>query len=171
MSLKYREPSTDGYRDWELNQEIGKLHQFKTIKSLNMKTKVLIVSLLLAIFGISCKPKSPVRPATPEAVVQAPEYKKMITARVYIKAGKEAEFIEAAKSIIEASNKEEGCTGYMLYQEPYEKTNFIFVETYKNQAAVDYHFSTTYFKEFGTKIADMVSKPAEIKVFDIAGEK
>jgi quinol monooxygenase YgiN len=136
-----------------------------------MKTKIFFLSLFLAVFGISCKPKAPAQPAQPEAAVKAPEYKKMITARVYIKPGKEAEFIEAAKTIIEASNKEEGCTGYMLYQEPYEKTNFIFVETYKNQAAVDFHFSTDYFKDFGTKIAGLVSKPAEIKVIDIAGEK
>jgi quinol monooxygenase YgiN len=136
-----------------------------------MKTKILILLLLLTFLGISCKPKAPAQPAQSEAAVKAPEYKKMITARVYIKPGKEAEFIEAAKSIIEASNKEEGCTGYMLYQEPYERTNFIFVETYRNQAAVDFHFSTDYFKEFGTKIAGLVSKPAEIKVIDIAGEK
>jgi quinol monooxygenase YgiN len=139
-----------------------------------MKSKTLIMLAFLTLFGISCKPKAPAQPempAVPEAAVQNTDYKKMITARVYIKPGKEAEFIEAAKSIIEASNKEEGCTGYMLYQEPYEKTNFIFVETYKNQAAVDFHFATPYFKEFGTKIADLVSKPAEIKVLDIAGEK
>ena len=95
----------------------------------------------------------------------------MIIAKVYIKPGSESDFISAASMMIENSNKEEGCLGYMLYQDPYEKTNFIFVESYKNQAAVDAHFATPYFKEFGTKIADMTSMPAEIKVLDIAGEK
>jgi quinol monooxygenase YgiN len=95
----------------------------------------------------------------------------MITAKVFIKPGSETDFLSAAKIMIENSNKEEGCLGYMLYQDPFEKTNFIFVERYKNQAAIDVHFGTPYFKEFGTKTADMTVRPMEIKIFDIAGEK
>jgi len=139
-----------------------------------MKTKILILSILLSVIGISCKPKTPVQPAQPsqpEAVAQTPDYQKMITAKVFIKPGKEAYFISAAKMMIENSNKQEGCLSYMLYQDPYEKTNFIFVEKYKNQAAIDVHFASPYFKEFGTIIADWTSKPTEIKIIDIAGEK
>lgn len=136
-----------------------------------MKSKILILSVLLCVLVVSCKPKSAPQAAEPETVVQPAEFKKMITAKVYIKPGKEAEFIEAAKTIIEKSNNEEGCTFYQLYQDPYIKTNFMFVESYKNQAAVDFHFATPYFTEFGTKIADMISQPAEIKVIDVAGEK
>lgn len=141
---------------------------------IKMKTKILILSILLSVIGISCKPKTPATPTQPsqsEAVVQAPDYQKMITAKVFIKPGKEAEFITAAKMMIENSNKEEGCLGYMLYQDPYEETNFIFVEKYKNQAAIDVHFATPYFKEFGTITADWTSKSMEIKIIDIAGEK
>jgi quinol monooxygenase YgiN len=136
-----------------------------------MKTKILLMSLLIVVFAFSCKPKSTPQASQPETAVQPVELKKMITARVYIKPGKEADFIEAAKVIIEKSNKEEGCTFYQLYQDPYVKTNFMFVESYKNQAAVDFHFATPYFTEFGTTIADMTSQPAEIKVIDVAGEK
>lgn len=136
-----------------------------------MKTKILFLSVLLGALVVSCKPRVAPQASEPETVVQPAEYKKMITARVYIKPGKEAEFIEAAKSIIEKSNNEEGCTFYQLYQDPYVKTNFMFVESYKNQAAVDFHFAAPYFTEFGTTIADMISQPAEIKVIDVAGEK
>jgi len=139
-----------------------------------MKTKILFFSILLSLTGISCKPKTPPPPAQQsqsETVVQAPDYQKMITAKVFIKPGKEAEFITAAKMMIENSNKEEGCLGYMLYQDPYEKTNFIFVEKYKNQAAIDVHFATPYFREFGTITSDWTSKPMEINIIDIAGEK
>lgn len=136
-----------------------------------MKTKVLIFSILLVVTGVSCKQKS-VSPATQqETAVQAADYQKMIIARVYVKPGRESDFISAAKVMIENSNKEEGCMGYMLYQDPFEKTNMIFVERYKNQAAVDTHFATTYFKEFGTITGDMMTKSAEIKILDIAGEK
>ncbi len=136
-----------------------------------MKTKILILVLLQCIIGISCKPKTAEVTSQSGTAVQSADFKKMIIAKVFIKPGNESDFIEAAKIMIENSNKEEGCLGYMLYQDPYENTNFIFVESYKNQAAVDAHFATSYFKEFGSGIDDITSRPSEIKVLDIAGEK
>jgi quinol monooxygenase YgiN len=135
-----------------------------------MKIKVVILLTVLLGFACSNNPKSSDATQT-GTVIQTPEYQKMITAKVFIKPGLEEEFISAAKMMIENSNKEDGCLGYMLYQDPYEKTNFIFVEKYKSQAAVDAHFATVYFKEFGTKTADMTSRPMEIKIIDIAAEK
>jgi quinol monooxygenase YgiN len=135
-----------------------------------MKTKILVTAIILLIM-VTCKPKTPEQTEQTAAAIQTTEYQKMITARVFIKPGKEADFISAAKMMIENSNKEEGCLGYMLYQDPYEKTNFIFVEKYVNQAAIDFHFGTSYFKEFGTLISDMTGNPMEIKIYDIAAEK
>lgn len=136
-----------------------------------MKTRILILSVVLTLFGFACKQKAPVKEQQAEISVQPGDFQKMITARVFIKPGRESDFLAAAQVMVTNSNKEEGCQGYMLYQDPYEKTNFIFVERYKNQAAIDAHFATGYFKEFGTKTADMTSQPTEIKIFDIAGEK
>jgi quinol monooxygenase YgiN len=136
-----------------------------------MKTKILIIFAVLIIAGVACKQNTPSMPAQPETAAGPVIIKKMITARVFVKPGRESDFIAAARVIVENSNKEAGCLGYRLYQDPYEKTSFIFVETYKDQAAIDFHFASTYFKEFGTTIADMVSEPADIKILDIAGEK
>jgi quinol monooxygenase YgiN len=136
-----------------------------------MKTKILTIFAILIIAGLACKQKTPAIPAQAETAVQPAIIKKMITARVFVKPGRESDFISAARVMVENSNKEAGCRGYRLYQDPYEKTNFIFVETYDNQAPIDFHFATSYLKEFGTTIADMVSEPADIKILDIAGEK
>ena len=135
-----------------------------------MKTRLALFLAVIIGIAASCNPKSPAS-QQPEAAVQTPDYQKMITARVFIKPGSEDQFIEAAKTIIENSNKEEGCLSYMLYQDPYEKTNFIFVEKWKNQAAIDFHFATEHFKDFGTNTADLIAKPTEIKIIDIAAEK
>ncbi len=136
-----------------------------------MKTKILALSLLLCIIGISFKPKTKEVKPQPVTASQTTDFQKMITAKVFIKLGRESDFLSAAQVIIGNTRKEEGCLGYMLYQDPFEKGNFIFVENYKNQAAIDAHFAAPYFKEFGTKTADMTSRPTEIKIFDIAGVK
>jgi quinol monooxygenase YgiN len=75
-----------------------------------------------------------------------------------------------AKEMIEKSNKESGCKSYQLYQDPYNSTMFIFVEEYKNQAAIDAHFASDYFKAFGPKISSLVKEPAKIKIITVAKE-
>ncbi|MFN8241509.1 MAG: putative quinol monooxygenase [Bacteroidales bacterium] len=137
-----------------------------------MKSKIVLSALIILFAALACKPKqAPIKvEGVPLTVVPA-DTQKMITAKVYIKAGHETEFIEAAKWIIENTHKEAGCLEYSLYQDPYNKSNFFFFERYKNQAAIDTHFAATYFKEFGTKIGDIVSQPTEIKISDISENK
>ena len=101
---------------------------------------------------------------------QADEQGMMIVANLTIKADKVKAFTDAAKEIIEKSNKEPGCKFYQLYQDPYNNTKFVFVEEYKNQAAVDAHFAADYFKAFGPKIKDLVQEPAKIKIVTVAKE-
>lgn len=135
-----------------------------------MKTKFFILLVIICIGGLSCRQSPPSQALQTEPETTPAVIKKMIIARVYIKPGREADFITAAKTMIENSNKEEGCLGYMLYQEPYEKTNFIFVESYKDQAAIDFHFGTDYFKGFGDTIGDMTSQATEVRILDISAE-
>jgi quinol monooxygenase YgiN len=136
-----------------------------------MKTKLLVIvfctALITSSFGNS-KPGEDVRGKQKQA--SGPEYGMMIIAKVNVKAEKVKAFTEAAKEIIEKSNKEAGCKFYQLYQDPYDNTQFVFVEEYKNQAAVDAHFASDYFKAFGPKIADLVAEPAKIKIVSVAKE-
>lgn len=133
-----------------------------------MKTKILILSVIFFAGLVSCKPKTQPAVQQQTAAVQQADTLKMILARIYVKPGKETEFAEAARVMVENSNKEDGCLFYQLYQDPYEKTNFIVVERYKNQAAIDYHFGTEYFKAFGPKTADLTAKPTEIGIYNIS---
>ena len=98
------------------------------------------------------------------------EYSKIIAAKIYIKPEKVNEFTKMFQGMIDSTLKEPGCTGYQLYQNPYEKTSFLVYENYKNQAAIDAHFAAPYFKSFGDKIGPLTSKPTEIVIYDVAGE-
>jgi quinol monooxygenase YgiN len=98
------------------------------------------------------------------------ENEMMITAKLSIKPEKIKDFLIVAKEMIEKSNKESGCKSYQLYQDPYNSTMFIFVEAYKNQAAIDAHFASDYFKAFGPKISGLVQEPAKIKIITVAKE-
>ncbi len=136
-----------------------------------MKTKLLIILIVFLAAAAACKTKPAEEQKQSEAQVATADYQKMITARIFIKPGFEEEFIKSAQWIIDNTHKEEGCIEYTLYQDPYNRSNFFFFEKYRDQAAIDFHFAASYFKEFGDKVAEMTSQPTEIKIIDIAGER
>jgi quinol monooxygenase YgiN len=138
-----------------------------------MKIKSLILLISSAIVFANCNPNKSgemTKSTEGQTIVQDTTCKMAIIAKLSIKPEKIAEFTAAAKEIIELSNKEAGCNFYQLYQDPYDNTKFVFVEEYKNQAAVDSHFATEHFKAFGPKIGDLIIGPPEIKIISVAKE-
>ena len=129
--------------------------------------------VILAVVSGGCgnKKSGEASPGT-ETTAKAPDTdnKMMIVAKLTLKPEKVGDFIEAAKEIIELSNKEPGCNFYQLYQDPYDNTSFVFVEEYTDQAAVDAHFASEYFKAFGPRIGDFLVGSGEIKVISVAKE-
>ncbi len=92
--------------------------------------------------------------------------KKLIAAKITLKADKVDAFVAASKTILAASRAEPGCISYTLYQNPHEKTAFFFFEEWKDQAAIDFHFATPHFKAFGDQIKDMIVGAPEIVIFN-----
>jgi (4S)-4-hydroxy-5-phosphonooxypentane-2,3-dione isomerase len=152
-----------------------------------MKTKSILLSVVIVCFITACNTHPPKEDKCAKGdsccakkdsagckkdsgCCKNANYSKIIAAKIYIKAGKEAEFTKLFKVMIDSTVKESGNTGYQLFQSPYEKDNFLVFETYKNQAAIDAHFAAGYFKAFGDKVAPIVSKPSEITIYDVAKE-
>ena len=138
-----------------------------------MKAKLLILSFCLCL--ISSGYANSQTPETSKSSASAmkpsvPDKAMMIVAKLSVKPEKVKSFIEAAKEMIQKSNKEPGCKSYQLYQDPYDNNKFVFVEEYKNQAAVDAHFASDYFKAFGPKMNDIVAEPGKIKIITIDKE-
>lgn len=138
-----------------------------------MKTKLLVIffsfALLSASYG-TVNTNNDMKEKGNSKQSSSDEAGMMIVAHVSVKPEKVKAFTEAAKEIIEKSNKEAGCKSYQLYQDPYNNTKFVFVEEYKNQAAIDAHFASEYFKAFGPKITEMVQEPAKIKIISVSKE-
>jgi quinol monooxygenase YgiN len=138
-----------------------------------MKVKLLFILLSFAVIYSSCgnkKSGESVPVAGSLTKIADTDYKMMITAKLSVKPEKVKDFIAAAREMIEKSNKESGCNFYQLYQDPYDNSKFIFIEEYKNQSAVDTHFSTEYFNAFGPKVSELVAGPAVIKIISVAKE-
>lgn len=101
-----------------------------------------------------------------DAVAQTSSCIKIITAHKFIKPEKVSEFIEFTKDAIAKSRAEDGCISYTLYQDPSDSTKFIFFEQWKDQAAIDHHFSTDHFKTSGSRAAEFEAAPTILTIYD-----
>jgi len=140
-----------------------------------MKLRNLTILLsLLVLITYSCKNGTSVNAGSKDSLIVTAEpslKKMMIIAKVNVKPDKAKQFIEAAKEMIENSNKEPGCKFYQLYQDPYEAGKMVFVEEYVDSNAVNAHFEAEYFKAFGPKIGDLLNGAPEIKIITVDEEK
>ena len=138
-----------------------------------MKTKIIVI-VCAAVMTAACGGNSGNKScshADEKACCKAEEVKKIISAQVFIKAEKVDDFLAATKGLIEKSRAEAGNVSYSLYQDPEDKTKFLFFEEWKNQAAVDFHFATEHFQQFGKTLDECASAPAVITIYDSIGEE
>ena len=91
--------------------------------------------------------------------------KRTIVARVEVLPGKEEAFKKVAEGVIEGTRKEAGNCSYNLYQNTSDPTMFLFYEEYKDDAAIDIHASSPYFKAFVAGIKDLLAKDMIIETF------
>jgi quinol monooxygenase YgiN len=62
--------------------------------------------------------------------------------------GREHDLDRELRALLEPTRKEPGCLAYELHRDPEHPGKFMFYEKFKNQAALDEHVNSPYFKKF-----------------------
>lgn len=60
--------------------------------------------------------------------------------------GKKQQFVEMIGELVEKTNLEEGCLAFNLFTDTGSENTIAFIESWKDQAAIDFHFNTDFFK-------------------------
>ena len=85
-----------------------------------------------------------------------------VVATIKVKPGMEKEFEAVAKELVAKVNANEtGCKLYALHRAETPNT-YVFMERYADQAAVDDHRATDYFKALGRKMGEYMEGRAEV---------
>tara|TARA_B100001769_G_C21715460_1_gene394012 strand:- start:101 stop:409 length:309 start_codon:yes stop_codon:yes gene_type:complete len=90
-----------------------------------------------------------------------------VIASFYPKEDKHNDVREILFSMINPTRLEEGNELYNLYEENNakgESKSFHLFEIYKDSKALNIHRNTTHYKDYRSKIIDLLSKPIEVKV-------
>ena len=86
-----------------------------------------------------------------------------VVATLRVKPGMEKEFEAVAKELVAKVNANEaGCKLYALHHHGEAPNTYVFMERYVDQAAVDAHRATDYFKTLGRKMGEYMEGRAEV---------
>ena len=86
-----------------------------------------------------------------------------VVATLNIKEGKGAEFEAVANQLVEKVNaNEEGVVYYDLYKQ--DDTTYVFLERYKDKAALDLHRKTDYFRAIGAQMGAFLTGAPDVNV-------
>lgn len=91
-----------------------------------------------------------------------------VVATLRVKAGSEKDFEAVACELVRQVNAgEPGCELYQLHRSDDPQT-YVFLERYRDQAAVDFHRGSAHFKELGAKMgAFMDGRPQILRLTQV----
>ena len=93
----------------------------------------------------------------------------VVIASFYPKNEKKNEVKETILAMVNPTRSEEGNEIYNFYEEKNNEgktISFHLFEVYKNSAALDFHRSTSYYKNYRSKVVSLLDKPIEVKVLN-----
>jgi quinol monooxygenase YgiN len=95
----------------------------------------------------------------------------VVVGRVQTDAGKRAELVRIGQTVAAASRQEPGCISYRVYQDTENEHDFVFVEEWESDEALQRHFATSHVAEFLQAIRATLVAPPDVKFHSIASSK
>lgn len=92
----------------------------------------------------------------------------LITAKASVLPEDRDSYHALAREQVKNSRKEPGCLDYGYYEDAMEPGTFIFVEKWKDQAALDFHFAQDYCLDFIKGVRKLAKSLSDIEINDIS---
>lgn len=83
-----------------------------------------------------------------------------------VKPEMEEQFVADMQPLMASSRAETGNIFYTLYKQMDAPQKYVFIEHWKDQAAIDFHNATTHFQAFAAKIDVYFDQPLDIKRYE-----
>jgi quinol monooxygenase YgiN len=92
----------------------------------------------------------------------------VVVGRVQTDAHRRAELLRIGQTVAAASRLEPGCIDYRIYQDTENEHEFVFIEEWESDAALQQHFATSHVAEFMQAIRATLVAPPDVKFHTIA---
>lgn len=89
-----------------------------------------------------------------------------VIARISVKAGGEEQVKSVLSNLVKPTRKESGCISYELLHNSQEPTEFVLLEEWSTQIALDGHTEASHTKNAEAKVADwLVQVPPDVRTY------
>jgi quinol monooxygenase YgiN len=95
----------------------------------------------------------------------------VVVGRVRTDADRRAELIRIGQAVAAASREEAGCIDYRLYEDTENSNEFVFVEEWENDEALQQHFRTPHIAAFMGAIPPAIVAPPDVQFHEVASTR
>jgi quinol monooxygenase YgiN len=95
----------------------------------------------------------------------------LITGTVVVAPDNRAAFLKAAEHQVTHSRQEEGCQGYTCNEDVMAPNTFVFVERWRDQAAVQIHFAKDYSRLLVSEMQRLAINAPVVEIHEIANTR
>ncbi len=92
----------------------------------------------------------------------------VVIGRVVTDADRRDDLVRLGEALAGASRAEEGCLSYRLYEDTEADNEFVFVEEWVSEEALQRHFGTPHIAQFMKAIPAAVVAPPDVKFHTVA---
>jgi quinol monooxygenase YgiN len=92
----------------------------------------------------------------------------VVVGRVRTDMEKREDLVRVARAVAEASRAEPGCISYRVYEDIDTPNDFVFVEEWESDTALQRHFATSHVTDFMSAIQATIVAPPDVKFHSIA---
>jgi quinol monooxygenase YgiN len=78
------------------------------------------------------------------------------------KPGQRDQLCDALRALVPSTRQEPGCLDYTLFEREDSPGTFYMRESFKDQEALDVHFSMPYFKAFERRFNELLDRPLQL---------
>jgi quinol monooxygenase YgiN len=91
----------------------------------------------------------------------------VVVGRVRTDREKRAELLRIGRALVEASRRDAGCISYRLYEDTEVKNDFVFIEEWVSDEALQHHFAMPHIAEFMRAIPAAIVAPPDVRFHTI----
>jgi quinol monooxygenase YgiN len=95
----------------------------------------------------------------------------VVIGRVKTDAERRDRLIAVGQRVARASREEPGCTSYRLYEDSERLNEFVFIEVWESEQALQRHFATEHIAQFMQAVPETLVEAPDVQFHTVAGSR
>jgi quinol monooxygenase YgiN len=95
----------------------------------------------------------------------------VVTGRVQIPAEHRERFLEVATQMCRSSREDDGCVGYRVYADLEQPEDYVFIEEWRDDAALQEHFTQPHTTSFISELPGLLGGPPDALFHSVSSSR